>query len=171
MKKNLWMLSAVLCLAIAACAQPAPATQGTADDEVTIRGMAAKYAQAFNANDVPALAQMVSDDFESVGADGVHTKGRAAFQQMEEKSVQDRQAAGLRLTLSTATSYMRWVDPTHAVIGGTYSMAGLPLGAPDKGAWIVVTKKDADGKWLMANSLVAEMAPPPPPPPPPHKGK
>jgi uncharacterized protein (TIGR02246 family) len=161
----------VAALLVSACAAaPPPATQGTADDEVAIRGMAAKYAASFNANDVAALAQMVTDDFESVAADGMHTKGRAAFQEAEDKSTKDRQAAGLNLTLSTSNGYLNWIDPTHAVIGGTYAMAGLPPGAPDKGAWIVVVEKAANGQWLMANSLVAESMPPPPPPPP-AKGK
>ncbi len=164
MRKTVWLVAVLAALAVAACAPAPPPVKGTADDEVAIQGMAAKYAAAFNASDAAALAQMVTQDFESVAADGVHTKGRAAFLQSEETNMKNGQAAGMKLTLSTTNGYLNWIDATHAVIGGTYAMAGLPPGAPDKGAWIVVAEKAADGKWLMANSLVSEfMAPPPPP--------
>ena len=172
MRTRLWYGCLAIMFLAAACAPAPPAARGTADDEVALRGLAAKYSATFNSNDAAALAQMVSEDFESIGADGVHTKGRAAFQQQEQTGIKDRQSAGLKVTLSAATGYVTWLDANHAVVGGTYSMGGLPPGAPDKGSWIVATKKSADGKWLMTNSLVSEMpAPPPPPPPPAKKGK
>jgi len=162
----------VLLFVAAACAPAPPPVQGTPDDEVVIRGLASKYSASFNTGDAAALAQMVTEDFENIAADGTHTKGRAAFQQMEETGIKGRKDAGLNLTLNASTGYVKWISATHAVGGGTFSMTGLPPGAADKGAWIVVFKKSADGKWLMANSLVAEyMAPPPPPPAPKGKGK
>ncbi len=170
MKKSLWVLGAVAALAIAACAPAPPPMKGTADDEVALRGMAGRYSAAFNANDAAALQQDTSDDFESIGPDGVHTKGRAAAQQMDEAGMKERQAAGLKLTLTATTGYVTWIDATHAVVAGTYTMAGLPPGASDKGAWMLVAKKGADGKWKSTNSLVSEL-PAPPPPPPPAKGK
>ena len=172
MNKASGILSIVLLLGVAACAPAPPPAQGTPDDEVVIRGLGSKYAASFTAGDAAALAQMVTEDFENISADGVHTTGRAAFQKMEEDGIKGRKDAGLNLTLSASTGYVKWINATYAVGGGTYAMAGLPPGAPDKGAWIVVFKKSADGKWLMANSLVAEyLAPPPPPPSPDAKGK
>jgi uncharacterized protein (TIGR02246 family) len=146
----------------------APAAQGTAEDETVLRGLAEKYTSGFNAGDANALAQMVTEDFENITAEGTHTQGRAAFLAMEQEGIKQRTDAGMKLTLSTTTGYLNWIDANHAVIGGTYQMAGLPPGAPDKGAWIVVCEKSADGQWLMQNSLVAE-APLPPPPAPPAK--
>ncbi len=171
MRKAVWVMSAVAVAALVACAPAAPATQGTPDDEVVLRGMAARYSASFNAGDAAALARMMTEDFESLGPDGVHTRGRTAFQQMEEASLKDRQAAGLNLTLNATTGYVKWIDARHAVVGGTYSMTGLPPGAPDKGAWVVVARKEADGSWLTQNSLVSEFVAPPPPPADPKKGK
>jgi hypothetical protein len=109
---------AVLALvAAAACAPPPPPAQGTPDDEVVIRGLAGKYTDAFNASDAAGMARLVSEDFERVGADGTHIRGRAAFQQMEENSAKERQA-GLKLTLAAPTSYVKWMSATHAVNGG-----------------------------------------------------
>jgi uncharacterized protein (TIGR02246 family) len=155
-------IGVLLVTSVAACAPAPPPTQGTSDDEVAMRGMAAKYAAAFNAADAAALAQMVSDDFEALGADGVHVKGRRAFQAEQEKQFKDRLALGLKLTLDAKAVYLTWIDVNHAVVGGSYTMAGLPAGAPDKGSWIVVNKRGADGKWVMTNSLVSEFVAPPP---------
>jgi ketosteroid isomerase-like protein len=162
--RNVRSLVGVLTLAAAAAcsAPPPPPAQGTPDDEVTIRGLAGKYSAAFNANDVSAIVRMVSDDFERVAADGTHVRGRAAFQQMEEKGAQARQAAGLKLTLDAPTNYVRWIDATHAVAGGAWTMTGLPAGAPSKGSWMTVLKKSADSQWLITNSLVADFVEAPP---------
>lgn len=150
----------LLVMSAAACASAPPPAQGTSDDEVAMRGMAAKYATAFNAGDTAALAQMVSDDFESLGADGLHIKGRRAFQADQEKQFKDRQALGLTLTLDAKAVYLTWIDVNHAVVGGSYTMAALPASAPVKGSWIVVNKRGADGKWVMTNSLVSEYVAP-----------
>lgn len=145
----------------ASCAPPPPPTQGTPDDEVAIRGLSGKYTDAFNANDVPGMARLVSEDFECVTADGTHLRGRAAFQQMEGKSAADRQAAGLKLTLEAPTSYVKWMSATHAVSGGPWTMAGLPAGAPAKGSWMAVLRKGPEGQWQITNSLVADFVAPP----------
>jgi ketosteroid isomerase-like protein len=158
---------AVLALAAAAaCAPPPPPSQGTPDDEVAIRGLATKYTDAFNANDAAGMARLVSEDFECVMADNTHIRGRAAFQQMEEQSAKERQAAGLKLTLGAPTSYVKWMGATHAVSGGPWTMTGLP--APAKGSWMAVLRKSPEGQWQITNSLAAEYVPPPPPP---AKGK
>lgn len=147
-------------MSVVACSAPPPPAQGTSDDEVAMRGMAAKYATAFNAGDVAALAQMVSDDFESLSADGSHIKGRRAFQAEQDKQFKERLAIGLKLTLDAKAVYLTWIDVNHAVVGGTFTMAGLPPGAPDKGSWIVVNRRGADGKWVITNSLVSEFVAP-----------
>jgi ketosteroid isomerase-like protein len=145
-------------VAAAACAPPPPPTQGTPDDEVAIRGLASKYTDAFNANDVPGMARLVSEDFERVSADGTHIRGRAAFQQMEENGAKERQAAGLKLTLAAPTSYVKWISATHAVSGGPWTMTGLP--APARGAWMAVVRKTPEGQWQITNALEADFVPP-----------
>jgi uncharacterized protein (TIGR02246 family) len=164
MRNALSLLGVLALVAASSCgtAPPPMPAQGTPDDEVTIRGLAGKYSAAFNANDAAAIGRMVSDDFERVAADGTHVRGRAAFQHMEEKGARDRQAAGLKLTLDAPTNYVRWIDATHAVAGGTWTMTGGPPGAPAKGSWMSVVSKTADGQWLITNSLVSDFVEPPP---------
>jgi uncharacterized protein (TIGR02246 family) len=164
MPKALPLACLMVIVSVAACA-PAPApVQGTPDEEVTIRGMGSRYAAAFNGGDVPAMARMVAENFECVEADGTQIRGRAAFQQMEEAAAKQRTDAGLKLTLNITTGYVTWTSGTSAVVGGQYTIAGVPPGASDKGAWMTSVKKDADGEWRITNSLISEFVAPPPAP-------
>jgi uncharacterized protein (TIGR02246 family) len=160
MKRILWIPTLVLAAAVAGCAAPPP-TQGTPDEEVTIRGLGSRYAAAFNAGDVAALARMVTENFECIEADGTQIRGRAAFQQMEEQAKKQREDAGLKLTLTVTTGYVTWTSATTAVVGGQYAVAGAPPGGSDKGAWMTAVKKDTDGEWRITNSLVSEFVAPP----------
>jgi uncharacterized protein (TIGR02246 family) len=148
-------------VAMAACAAPAP-TMGTAADETAVRGVASKYADAFNRNDVASLVAMFTDDYESVGPDGTVVKGKAQLEEMEKAGAAQR--AGLPLKLIATTSFVKWASATTAVAGGPWTMEGLPAGAPNKGAWNGMFVKGADGEWRMSTGLVAEFVPPPAPP-------
>jgi uncharacterized protein (TIGR02246 family) len=165
-------LGLVAVLGIAACAPaPAPATAtGTSDDEVAIRGLASRYAEAWNKGDIPTLATMVTDDYEAVTPDGTVIKGKAASEESEKKALAQR--AGLSLVLAVNTSFVNFGSANSAAAGGTWTLAGLPPGAgAEKGAWSVFVKKAADGQWRMASGLVADYVPPPAPPVPADKAK
>ncbi len=162
--KNLLLPAAVLAVfTLSACAgAPAPMPmQGTADDEAALRGLAGRYVAALNANDAAALGAMVTEDYEVVEASGNHLMGRAAFQQMIETDIKARQEAGMMLNISATTEYLNWIDASHAVIGGTYAVSGVPEGAPAKGAWMAVAAKSATGDWQMMSSLGADYLAPP----------
>lgn len=174
MKAHVWQASAVACLLmVAACAPPPAPTSGTAADEAALRGMGAKYADAFNKGDATALAAMVTDDYQAVSADGTAITSKAAFETMEKDSATKR--TGLPLKLSIETMYVKWAGANVATLGGTWAMAGMPPGmGADKGAWTGMAEKGADGQWKLATGLVAEYVAPPTmamPPPPPAKGK
>ena len=159
--------------ALAACTAPpppAPPTTGTSDDEVALRGMGAKYAEAWSKGDVATLVTMVTDDYEAVAADGTVVKGKAAFEEMEKKQAAER--AAMPMKLNVQTSYVHWAGSANgASIGGTWTIEGLPPGAgPGKGAWTGMAKKGTDGQWRLATGLVADYVPPPPAPAP-AKGK
>lgn len=175
MKVRILQGSAFACLlVVAACAPPPAPTSGTAADEAALRGMATKYADAFNSGDVPSLVAMVTDDYQAVSADGTAVTNKAAFEDMEKKSAAQR--TGLGMKLSIETKYVKWAGANAATLGGTWAMAGVPAGmGADKGAWTAMAEKGADGQWKLATGLVAEYVPPPtmamPPPPPTPKGK
>ena len=157
MTKRLLQGSALACvLLFAACSAP---TSGSAADEATIRAMGGKYADAFNKSDVPALAGMVTDDYEAVSADGTDVKGKAAYEDMEKKSAAQR--AGMPLKLTIDTTYVKWAGADHASIGGKWTMAGVPAGmGADNGAWTGMAEKGTDGQWRLASGLVASNPPP-----------
>jgi len=160
--KSLWLMAALAVFTLSACggAPPAP-MQGTADDEATLRGMADRYAAAFSANDAAGLAALVADNYEVVDPNGTHVTGRAAFQQMFEAGSKARPEAGQNPTLSTTTDFLNWIDASHAVMGGTYTVAGVPAGAPTSGSWLVVAVKSASGEWQLMSSLGAAFIAPP----------
>lgn len=163
-------LALVALFGLSACAPaPAPApTTGTSDDEVAIRGLASKYAEAWNKGDIAVLSAMVTEDFEAVMPDGTVIKGKAANEEAEKKALAGRQ--GLPLVLSVTTGYVKFGGATSASAGGPWTLAGLPPGAgADKGAWTIFVKKGSDGAWLIASSLVADFVPPPPAPAPAEK--
>lgn len=146
-------------LALAAC--NAPAKSGTPAEETALRAIGAKYAEAFNKNDVAGMSAMVTEDYQAVSADGTVIKGRAQFEELEKKSVAQR--TGLGLKLSVETTYLKWAGADHASLGGTWMMAGVPkgMGVADKGAWTMLAEKGADGQWRLATGLVADSVPPP----------
>ena len=162
-------------LMVAAACAAAP-TAGSAADETTLRGMGAKYADAFNKGDTAALAALVTEDFQSVSPDGTVTSGRAAFEDVEKKQAATRTGMGLKLSVDT--KFVKWAGAEHAAIGGTWTMAGLPAGVgSDKGAWSSLAERGTDGQWRLSTALVADyVAPPAPAPTPtpaaaPAKGK
>jgi hypothetical protein len=161
-------------LTLAACAPPSAATSGTPEDEAAIRAMGAKVADVWTKGDAVGMSAMLTDDYQTIAPDGTEIKGKAAAEASNKKDAEQR--AGLGLKLSIDTKYVRWVSATAAQVGGTWSLAGVPAGmGSDKGAWMMLDVKGADGQWRMANGLVASYQPPPAPPAatpmPPAKGK
>jgi uncharacterized protein (TIGR02246 family) len=138
-------------LALSACAT-APAT-GTAADETAIRGVAGKYADAFNKSDASGLSTLVAEDYHAILPDGTIVKGRAAFEELQKESVTRR--AGLAAKLNVQTTTVDWLSASSAVASGTYTLSGVP-GAAEKGAWMSVMKKGDDGQWRLWTGLVAE---------------
>lgn len=157
---------AVALAAMAACAGAEPAaTTGTAEDEAAIRAQVTAYAAAYTAKDAAALAAFATEDYQAVNADGSKTSGRAAVQ----ASVAAEMAmmpAEVSMTVSATTDYLTWMSATHAVAGGTWSATGAPAGSgPDRGAWMSVFRKDADGTWRMSHGMSAPYVPMPAMPP------
>jgi len=153
------LLQGLACVGVLVLAACSAATSGSAADEAALRGMGAKYAAAFNAGDTAALAAMVTDDYEVVGADGTEVKGKAAFEEAEKKSAAQR--TGLGLKLDVKTTYVKWMGADHAALGGTWTMAGVPPGmGGDRGAWSGVASKGSDAVWRLATGLVAQYVAP-----------
>ena len=154
----------------AACSSaPSVATQGSAQDETAIRGLADKFAAAFNANNAAGIAAVVTDDYKSVSPDGAAVNGKAGVEKAESEGIQIRQKMNLSLTLTVSTDFLQWIDASNATIGGTWTVSGAPAGSPGKGSWMGVAHKSAGGEWLLSSSLAADYVAPPLPAPAPAK--
>jgi uncharacterized protein (TIGR02246 family) len=152
-------------IALTACATAEPMPMmGTAEDEAAIRAQVTAYANAWAAKDAAALAAITTEDYEAVNPDGTKLTGRAAVQEMVAAEMA-MMPADVTMGLSATTEYLEWMSATHAVAGGTWSATGMPAGAgPDRGAWMSVFRKDADGQWRMSHGMSAPYMPPPAPP-------
>lgn len=154
MRPRLAALLAVFSLCtLAACSTPTPAATGSAEDEQAIRDMAGKYAAAYGARDTVALGALLAEDYEEVDPTGRHTQGRSAYLQAAAQEFA-AMPAGMSMTMTATTTYLRWVDANHAVAGGTWETTPAMAGMPSKGSWMgVMVKKDSG--WQMMSALGA----------------
>jgi uncharacterized protein (TIGR02246 family) len=153
---------AALASTFAACAPGAPARE-TAADSTAIRALGDKFETAWNAGDAAAMAQMVTEDYTASESDGSAIAGRAAYEAMEKTAADARKGAGM--VIDIVPGAMAFLTPTTATSTGTWSLKGVPAGGgPDKGSYLVVSVKGADGQWRMRNALAAAFVPPPPAP-------
>lgn len=150
-------LAAFAVLLLPACAKPAEgggmAAAGSAADEQAVRDIATKYADAYSKHDTAALGAITADDYEEVDAMGTHTQGRAAAEANAAKDFASM-PAGMSMPMTATTVYVRWIDATHAVAGGTWQMTGTMPGMPTRGAWMGVAVKK-DSTWKMISTLGA----------------
>ena len=153
--RSLSLLTALGVLAIQGCTPPAAPATGTPAEEATLRGMAAKYADGFNKHDPKAISAMETVDYEDVDPMGRHTQGRDAA---EKQMTTDWATMPTGLTMTTTTTYVKWLSNTAAVVGGTYSVTPAMPPMTGKGAWMVTAVKK-DSTWLIASSLGAEAPP------------
>lgn len=152
-------LPLLVALALAACAPPPAAKSGSAADEQAIRDVAGKYQTAFNARDAKAMGALMATDYEDFDPMGMHTQGRDAAEK-NMTAMFPQMPADMKMTAVT-TEFVKWIDGTHAIAGGKYTMGPVPAGMPDHGAWMgVVTKQDSS--WVMMSSLAGDAPPAPP---------
>ncbi len=143
------------------------AATGTPEDEAAVRAIADKYAAAMSAKDTTRLAAITTSDWEVVDPTGRHQQGRGAA---TAAAAQDfaMMPAGMAMTMKATTTFVRWIDATHAVAGGTWETPGMP-GMPGKGSWLGVATKEGND-WKMMSALGApDMTPMTTAPPPAKK--
>ena len=156
----------LLCLIVAgttaACAGTPPmAMQGSPEDEAAIRGLAEKYMAAYNAGDAAALAALAAPDYDAVAPDGTRVTGPAAVERAQNAQMQQSASMNVHPTLSGTPTFVHWINADNAFMAGTFTVAGVPEGQPNKGAWLVTVKRGTDGQWQMTSELAAnDMEPP-----------
>jgi uncharacterized protein (TIGR02246 family) len=158
------MLTAVV-MAACAPAEPEPmATTGTAEDEAAIRASVTSYAAAYGSKDAAALVAHATEDYEAVGPDGTMLSGRAGLQEVVAAEMA-MVPADVSIAVSATVGFLRWISADAAVVGGTWTAAGMPAGmGPDRGSYLSVYRRDTDGQWRMSHGMSAPYMPPEAPP-------
>jgi ketosteroid isomerase-like protein len=153
-----------------ACSAPqgggGAAATGSAEDEQAVRAIAGKYAAAYSARDTAMFGAIVADDYQAVDPTGKMIQGRAgavAAAAQEFAMV----PAGMTMSMTATTDFVRWIDANHAVAGGTFSMSPVMPGMPSKGSWLATAAKQGS-EWKVTSAMGAPdmtgMMPPPPAP-------
>lgn len=137
---------------------------GTPEDEQAVRAIADKYAAAYTAKDTAAFGAITADDYQGVDPTGKMIQGRAgavASAAQEFAMI----PAGMSMSMTATTDFVKWMDATHAVAGGTWTVSPAMPGMPSKGSWLATAAKQG-GEWKVTSALGApDMTPMMPPPP------
>jgi hypothetical protein len=139
---------------------------GTAEDEQAVRSLADKYAAAYTAKDTAMLGATVADEYQSVDPTGKLIQGRSAAVAAAAQEFA-MIPAGMSMSMTATTDFVKWMDATHAVAGGTWTVSPAMPGVPSKGSWMGAAVKQGSD-WKMISALGAPdmtgMMPPPPAP-------
>jgi len=166
MRQEMQTMLAVAALAVAACSTGggAPAME-TAADSAGVRELATKYVAAWNATDAAAMSALATDDYHAAEPDGSVINGRAAFDSVMKAEFEGRKAMPATtppMMMELTPVKVVFVTATTAVSTGLWAVKGVPAGSgPDKGSYLVVSVKGADGVWRMRNGLGAAYVAPP----------
>ena len=154
-------LSMITAVALSACAAAeAPPAHETAADSAAVRELATKYQTAWNAGDAAAIGSLVTDNYFATESSGLAITGRAGVEAQEKTEIEARKGMAMTLELTPGTT--AFMSATTASSTGTWTLKGAPAGSgPDKGSYLVVSVKGADGQWRMQNALAAAYVPPP----------
>ena len=79
--------------------------------------------------------------------------------------------AGMSMSMKTTTDFVKWIDATHAVAGGTWETSPAMPGMPSKGSWLATAAKQGSDWKVIAALGAPDMTPMMPPPPAPGAKK
>ncbi len=141
---------AVLALTIMGCqALPPEVGQLSDEDVAAIRGSSDTYAQLTLAGDFAGLAAMFTEDAVRMPPNAPAHEGRTAIQAFME--------AYPPITEFESTTTEVGGAGDVAFARGTYSLMATPEGAPepvsDRGKWVSIFRRQADGTWLITANV------------------
>lgn len=148
-----------IALALTACQQAPAGHQFTAADSMAIDSTRDRWAAAYNAGDMAAVAALFTDDAVDQPGDAPAVTGRAAIQQFLAGMHTQMPA---RIHIAPATRFEGHGD--MAIAAGPFHMM-VDSATTLNAKYLVVFKRQADGKWLLAYDANSMDAPPPASPP------
>jgi uncharacterized protein (TIGR02246 family) len=155
------MLTIVLCVWSASLLGLHAGSQGgRGTHDAAIAAVADQYVKATLAGDAKALAALYTEDAVEMPPNEPAVKGRAAIQQMYEKSFKGAKIGSFAITHieSHSTGDMGFDS-------GTYRQSVTPAGGTeikDTGKYVVILKR-VSGSWKVAYAIYNSDLPPPPP--------
>jgi uncharacterized protein (TIGR02246 family) len=133
--------------------------QGNADTAAIAKTRSA-FEKAAGAQDGAAIAKLFTADGVEMPPNAAAAKGRAAIEAYHKAMAQQWMNHGITIT---ATEKQVYGD--KAVDIGTYKQSVMAMKGggmvDDKGKYIVLLKKDANGNWLMTHAIYNSDLPPP----------
>lgn len=140
-----------LCVALSACATPAPPSPSGAVLPPELQRVLDDYSTAWRAKDARALAALFADDRTVVPNACPPAKDRAGIE-----ACYTGHGGGIGLT-----ALDHRIDGSMAYIIGEY--AG-DVGGPAAGKFVLTLTRDATGRWLIVADMDQPYRRPPPPP-------
>ncbi len=143
-------LSGLLILALVTVLTGAALSSDHSEDEVEIRNLQTRQAEAWNRHDARAYAKLFTEDGDVVNVLGWWWKGRV---EIEKKLTEAYVFVFRESTLTINEVDVRFLTPQIAVAHVRWSMAGArtPEGLPEprQGIQMQILQKQ-EGKWLIA---------------------
>lgn len=149
MKTRILLSAAAAAALLAACAQaPEPvAPPDTSADVDTIRANTDQFVTLWNVNDTASIAALIAEDVVLMQPAGGMQRGRdqvlATIGQSYDPATMQQSATVEEVTVSGdyAYAYGTWtLTPTEAAAEGTATL---------NGKWSTLSKREADGAWMM----------------------
>ena len=154
------LVASAATVALGACAPAAPPEPAmpTDADRQALTDLMERVETAYNAMDTAGMLATIADDYLAISSDGTRIEGRAAYEaQMAEEFAGERPEG---FSLSIETGYIQFIGADAASVGGTWSVTGVPEGAPNSGSYLVVAVRSGD-TWLTRNVVVSQYVPEP----------
>jgi uncharacterized protein (TIGR02246 family) len=129
------------------------------DDEKAIRGIVARYVDAWNRTDPAALASLYAEQGDFVSSTGDRASGRAEIERWYDERL--RQGYFSETTLDFDAGSIRFVRPDIAILEGRWVISGARdlegHSSTVRQGTITVFLEKRDGRWLIdaLRSLIA----------------
>ena len=155
--KLLFLAAAFLLLPMA---RPAGAQGGSAVDEKAIRDVEARWEEAWNSNDVPAMSRDFAPDVDAINLAGEWFKGRAPFAQSLRELHSDKTNGSIWQTEETS---IKFLTPEIAIVHVLINSHGEhnPDGSlrPARHAILTRVEVKRGGQWLIVASQATNIVP------------
>ncbi len=153
-----FVMGGTLAVIFAACQAP---QTNVADVERYLDEARPKYRTAFNTKDVPSLVAFYASEAIFLPTHGGPVSGRTNIEGMFKEMVNAGSNLSIASTRVDASGDLAYEVGNYTM---TFQMPGMPAVA-DTGKYVVVFKRQPDGKWLMVAHTSNTNLPPPMPPP------